>query len=217
MSGRIVKNLFHPSDSKPQIKGLIKFLGLTDWWLGLSLQEQKQIRAYWPETFGVGICAGGRNPSPKDELTEGDIISASMTPKQFFQILASSAFDAFQWGPQDQKESHRRNVLCFAELGLKSPFKETIAPKTGNAVFQHFLYCIIMEVFLQSDQYNLAAAYAQAEKKGWSQILREYKKEFGPHWYQTDSRHYLPLQEHFEEVLRWHARRCKGLRPVCWR
>ncbi len=64
-------------------KGLINFLGLTEWYKSLSLKEQIQFKKYYNNVANV--------PSTVDRLTEADIYSASETPSQLLVMVAASS------------------------------------------------------------------------------------------------------------------------------
>ncbi len=64
-------------------RGLINFLGLTEWFSSLSLKEQIQFKKYYTNVANV--------PSMVDRLTEADIYSASETPSQLLIMVAASS------------------------------------------------------------------------------------------------------------------------------
>ena len=64
-------------------KGLINFLGLTEWYDGLSIKEQGQFKKYYAHIANV--------PSTVDRLTEADIYSASETSSQLLVMVSAGS------------------------------------------------------------------------------------------------------------------------------
>ncbi len=64
-------------------KGLINYLGLTEWHSSLSVKEQNLFRKYYNSVSNV--------PSQVDRLTQADIYSASETPTQLLVMTAAGS------------------------------------------------------------------------------------------------------------------------------
>ncbi len=64
-------------------RGLISYLGLTDWYNGLSVKEKGEFKKYYSEIANV--------PSTVDRLTDADIYSASETPSQLLVMVSAGS------------------------------------------------------------------------------------------------------------------------------
>jgi len=64
-------------------KGLINFLGLTEWYRGLSQKEHNLFKKYYQQVTNA--------PPKVDRLTEAMIYSASETPAQLLVMVAASS------------------------------------------------------------------------------------------------------------------------------
>jgi hypothetical protein len=64
-------------------RGLINYLGLTEWYDGLSAKEQGEFRKYYTNIANV--------PSTVDRLTDADIYSASETPSQLLVMVSAGS------------------------------------------------------------------------------------------------------------------------------
>jgi hypothetical protein len=64
-------------------RGLINYLGLTDWFSSLTPKKQGLFKKYYANVANV--------PSTVDRLTDADIYSASETPSQLLVMIAASS------------------------------------------------------------------------------------------------------------------------------
>jgi len=107
-------------------KGLINFLGLTDWYSSLSAKEQVLFKKYYNNIAKI--------PAMADRLTKADIYSASETPSQLLVMVAASSL--------------MNNDFAFAEKILLKAKSEVESPWEKQQVFLAYSYLF----FKQRDQ-----------------------------------------------------------------
>ncbi len=137
-------------------KGLLAYLGLSEWFLSLTSEEQAKVRKYYSMGF---------NTDPKD-LDSGDISFSSTNQQKFLGGIGHTALT--------QKD------YAFAETILL----KALQSRDDNVIDRHFVYNSLIELYYKQresspDAIEKCIKYCIEDIRTLEEFIDAWKKEYG--------------------------------------